>query len=232
MPPVVRWRSLLAPKRGHSLAECEDAIAGDVATGRFAVADGASESYASGEWARLLVDGYVSSGTSPNWLNEPQARWQHEIGQRSSTWYAEEKFAAGAHAAFVGVQVSVEGDEARWGAEAIGDSCLFVMHGDRFESCFPMTQSRDFRRTPLLLNSRDPAPVWDFGMGVLTAGSRLLLASDALAHYLLASAEQHAFIGIDLLLLDEQSFPEWVEHARAMGLLRNDDVALGIVEFA
>jgi len=43
-PGLHRWRALGLPKRGHSAEEYEDAFAGDPKVGRFAVADGASES--------------------------------------------------------------------------------------------------------------------------------------------------------------------------------------------
>ena len=42
--PPLRWRALSLPKQGHATDEYEDAWAADPAAGRFAVADGASES--------------------------------------------------------------------------------------------------------------------------------------------------------------------------------------------
>lgn len=47
------------PKRGSTVAECEDAFACDLARGRFALADGATEGYPSGPWAKMLVDAFV-----------------------------------------------------------------------------------------------------------------------------------------------------------------------------
>jgi hypothetical protein len=213
------------------LLECEDAIAGDPASGRFAIADGASESYASGEWAKLLVDGFVRAGTNRDWLQVPQQRWQDDIGRRASSWYAEEKFTAGAHATFLGVQFTHTDGEANWGAEAVGDSCMFILHDDHLETSFPMSNSSEFTRAPSLLNSHGGSPVWEFGMGALPRGSVLVLASDALAQYLLRSSEQKAFIGQALLHVDDRTFPEWVEASRATGDLRNDDVALGLIEW-
>ena len=51
-PSRLQWQSLSLPKRGHSPEEYEDALAGDPRSGRFAVADGASESSFAGLWAR------------------------------------------------------------------------------------------------------------------------------------------------------------------------------------
>src|SRR5262245_13635898 len=76
MPDLpLHWRSFLVPKDGHALAECEDAIAGDPKLGRFAIADGAAESYASGDWARRLVDAFTKNGPIGNWLAGPRKGW-------------------------------------------------------------------------------------------------------------------------------------------------------------
>jgi hypothetical protein len=73
MPEPLHWRSFLVPKDGHAADECEDAVAGDPAVGRFAVSDGASESFAAGEWARLLVEAFVGGGPAGDWWPGPAA---------------------------------------------------------------------------------------------------------------------------------------------------------------
>src|SRR2546430_11000254 len=60
------------PKRGHGPREYEDAFADNLALGRFAVADGATESAYAGLWARMLVNEFVSTASAepgcwPNW---------------------------------------------------------------------------------------------------------------------------------------------------------------------
>src|SRR5260370_42032120 len=75
-PP--RWRALSVPKHGHTEDEYEDAWAADPDAGRFAVADGASESAFAGLWARLLVEGFVAAPQPPAlllWLAVPRRRW-------------------------------------------------------------------------------------------------------------------------------------------------------------
>ena len=62
-------QTLSLPKRGHSADEFEDAFAFDPAAGRYAVADGASESSFAGLWARLLVEGFIRP--KPGWLLGP-----------------------------------------------------------------------------------------------------------------------------------------------------------------
>lgn len=50
----IRWQGFGVPKRGHSAEEYEDAYAAALQVGRFAVADGASESSFASLWASCL----------------------------------------------------------------------------------------------------------------------------------------------------------------------------------
>ena len=228
----LRWRNYLTPKRGNSAAECEDAIEGDVVDKRFAIADGASESYAAGEFARMLAREYVSNGADREWLIQPRVQWQERFGKGEVAWYAEEKIASGAHATFLGLNVGTEGEHGRWSAVAAGDSCLFVLHEGKLATSFPLDQSSAFNGAPALVRSHGEEPMWEFGMGELHGGDRLLLATDALAQYLLCTSEAGNFAGPALLSIqDADDFAKWVQDARAAGQLKNDDVALGIIEF-
>ncbi|HKB01264.1 MAG TPA: protein phosphatase 2C domain-containing protein [Gemmataceae bacterium] len=227
----LRWRSFLVPKIGHAPDECEDAAAGDRDTGRFAVADGASESYAAGDWARLLVEAFVATGPASDWLTAPREAWQQETAGGAVSWYAEDKFARGGHTTFLGVSVQFTADGAEWEALAVGDSCLLHLRDGACAASFPLTRSTEFNGAPTLVNSRGGNPSWKMGRGTLRAGEALLLATDALAQHLLESAEAGSFAGPALLGLEEDDdFAMWVAMAREAGQLRNDDVALGVLE--
>ncbi len=52
-------RQLLRPKLDHDASECEDAIAFDTQTARFAVADGATEAFHARQWATNLAEHWV-----------------------------------------------------------------------------------------------------------------------------------------------------------------------------
>ncbi|HVK08854.1 MAG TPA: hypothetical protein VM597_08775 [Gemmataceae bacterium] len=225
---ALTWRTYLVPKRGHSATECEDAIAGDPAAGRFAVADGASESYAAGEWARLLVESFVRDGGEGDWLIAPRVAWHDQVVGRAVSWYAEDKFASGGHATFLGLTVTGP----RWTALAAGDANLFVVRDGALDTSFPVETSAGFTGSPPLVRSWGDEPMWEFGLGDLQPGDALLLATDALAQAILASHEAGEFIGPALLALGEpDAFTGWVEAARDGGQLRNDDVALAVLEY-
>src|SRR5205085_10779692 len=93
------------PKAGHRPDENEDAHA--AAGGRFAVADGASEGWASGPWARALAAAYAATppdpDTFPGWL--AAARATFESPATGDSWYAEAKQAQGAFATLLGVTI-------------------------------------------------------------------------------------------------------------------------------
>ena len=67
--------------------------------------------------------------------------------------------------------------------------------------------------------------------GTLLPGEQLLLTTDALAQLLLTTAEEGDFAGPALTELeDDDDFAFWAAMLRDQGRLRNDDVALGVVE--
>jgi hypothetical protein len=232
MPELsVRWRSFLVPKAGHAADECEDAAFGDPGLGRFAVADGASESYAAGDWARLLVEAFVALGPDGDWLKDPRAAWQAQAAGGAVSWYAEDKFARGGHATFLGVCLTPGPDGYEWEATAVGDACLVHVRDGACVGSFPAARSSEFNGNPALVHSRSGVPAWKTERGSIRPGDALLLATDALAQCLLASSEAGAFVGRELLQLEEgDDLALWVAVAREGGRLRNDDVALGIIE--
>src|SRR3954452_15093376 len=117
------WRSFALPKRGHRAEEYEDACAAAPAAGRFAVADGASESSFAGLWARLLVEGFVKEAQKPweetSWLQPLHQRWSAEVNGRPLPWYAEMKRQEGAFATLLGFALRRPD---HWRAVAVADS--------------------------------------------------------------------------------------------------------------
>src|SRR5262249_44305113 len=121
------WHAFQQPKNGHTAEEYEDACAGDPERGRFAVADGASESAFAGSWARILVKAYVKvPGSWSAWLPAARKRWRTQVEGKHLPWYAETKFQEGAQATLLGVAFA----EGVWHAQAVGDCCLFQVRGN------------------------------------------------------------------------------------------------------
>lgn len=239
----VRWQGFGLAKRGNSPDEYEDAYAAAPRAGRFAVADGASESSFTSLWARLLVEGFVhpvkAQDSQVNWLAPLRQRWAAEVDGLSLPWYAEAKREQGAFATFLGLvfrRPTMIGGGGRWRALAVGDSCLFQVRKESLVKAFPVSRSEDFGNRPALLCSRPAANDRERqqqgqSQGRWRAGDRFFLMTDALAEWFL---RQHETDGKPWQALDavvggsepQAAFSAWVEELRLGEALRNDDVTL------
>jgi len=203
----IRWRAFWLPKEGHSAEEYEDAFAVEVASGRFAVADGASESAFARLWARLLVEHFVAqrSVEVPDWhdrLPEVQHQWQEALASRQLPWHAEQKVLYGSFATFLGVEIRSGDSGLQWQAVAVGDSCLFHTRGDQLLYAWPLEKSDQFNDSPRLVGSRTPSDEVNYNRALwklphpdgkdqlqLSSGDRLWLMTDAMAQWFLTEYE-------------------------------------------
>lgn len=239
-------RSFSIEKKGNPPEYNDDSAAADVATGRFAVSDGAAESGFAGVWSRALVRQFVGhSDTSyddwKGWLPQAQKNWLDELRGVTIPYYGEQQFEQGAFATFLGLVVSGQEEAERdWRVVAVGDSCLFHTRGNELLKSFPLVASKQFDRFPKLIGSRSKVDEIaskrskkDSGSG--TGGDRLWLLSDALARWCFVEVEAERSPWNELRDLaaphqtDEQ-FSQWVAEARATRQLENDDVTLLVVE--
>jgi hypothetical protein len=233
------------PRRGNRAEEYEDAYAADARAGRFAVADGASETSFAAQWARLLVGGFVHRPPPPDragtWLGRLRRRWAEEVDGQPLPWYADIKRQQGAYATLLGLVIKHKAG--RWRAQAVGDSCLFQVRGSELVTAFPLTRSVDFNNHPGLLGSRpeagDSRPSARRMYGRWQAGDRFWLMTDALARWFLVGQEagfrpwQHLGEILDgpeggggVGRPTPSALADWVEGLRDAGALRNDDVTL------
>jgi hypothetical protein len=238
----LRTAQLILPKSGSGIEECEDAIGVNSTALRYAVADGATEAFDAGTWARQLAHNWVNDSeavTEP----EPFKSWVGGQGDlfhaswigRPRSWYAEEKALDGSFAAFVGVQFHLEDGPPRWQAIALGDSCLIHCNGEALREVMPVSTYRDFTSTPLLVPSlRDfHAPALSqamTGSGSIEEGDIFLLLSDAAAEWYLKSWEaQRSLLGDLESLLEEggkEELASFFEAERKRARIKDDDIAI------
>ncbi|HLL66904.1 MAG TPA: hypothetical protein VK453_14375 [Micromonosporaceae bacterium] len=247
------------PKRGSTWQEYEDAACvepsratlGERASSWLAaaVADGASEGFLSGTWARDLVNRFAEAGPTaelPATLAAGVAGWnaveadycqgRQEAGDPIA-WYEEDKLRKGAYATIIAARLldgETEG-EGRLDVWALGDACLFHVCDDEMVTAFPITDPDEFGTAPALAPSRpvDRTAV-DRHIGHITTtwrrGDQLLLASDALACWLLsqAAAGEAPWPAMRALHTAEgiTDFAGWVDERRDDGSMRNDDTTL------
>ena len=157
-------------KDGCSPADWEDgagggsfgrAQGGDPPCARFAVADGATETYDSARWANQLIASFMSpeqaDGTGhPDlerdamsaWFKAMQDQWQVDT-PATSDYIEQLKIRQGTLATFVGGQLTgLDGGNPAWHAAALGNSVLFHVRGGRLITHLPALGSGDFDSTP------------------------------------------------------------------------------------
>jgi len=229
------------PKLGNSREEYEDAWAHrqtrTPAGIRVAVADGATESSYAKLWAVLLAESYARSELAGAeffaGLKPARRLWRRRTAGRPLSWFASEKAEQGAFAAFLGVEIDAHTN--RWTALAVGDCCL--MHIDdvgkrmRVVETFPLQKSSEFTMSPYLIGSRSEGESLKdrirISTGSLREGDMLLLATDAMAAWLLKRHEEERPLWKWLYrkLGTPESFAAMVAYGRKNGL-RNDDFTL------
>lgn len=242
----IAYRVFTDPKLGNDPAENEDAAWPSQATAapgtsRYAVADGATESSYSRQWAEVLVRGYAEGATRPgalaNRMESLRERWRAQLPTVALPWYAEQKLQQGAFATLLGVRVTLAPDGAHLRCLAVGDSCLVVVRRDLLALSWPIAQSSQFGLHPALLCSvpleeaRRP-PV--LGRRIrLRAGDSVFLMTDAVAAWFLARAESGERPWHQLQTFgfgEDDAFVQWARDLRTRGLMRNDDVTVSIVQ--
>jgi len=235
----LQLRQLLLPKLDHDASECEDAIAFDIHTARFAVTDGATEAFHAQQWARNLAEHWVRNEATltleefRQWV-ATEGRELHDSWQGLTlSWYSEEKARTGSFAAFVGVEIDLKTPS--WKAIALGDTCLLHCRGGALVKSFPLSRSESFNSTPILVASNAALHESTMSSAVVDSGSCesgdvLLLASDAAASWCLQRFENGDFEADFLTTKDDEELRRFFDSERQAGRIRNDDLAIVRIE--
>ncbi len=244
------------PKAGSSAGECEDAFftqfpsSGDGWLATFAIADGATESILSGQWANILVRQFCKRDRGLPSIDERLLQQAYKVWDRWKRlyllrrvergipiqWYEEPGLEVGAFSTLTGL--TLLSDPFRWIGTAIGDSCLFQVRGGHLRISFPIRHSMDFGHRPELICS-EPSRNADMLDGVhrdggyLREGDHFYLMSDALAGWFLRQHEAGHHPWKELARFQSRSdqvvFEEWVTGLRHEARVRNDDVVLVMI---
>jgi len=236
----INLRQFLHPKTGHTPSECEDAVAYNLGTYRFAVADGATEAFDARNWAQQLVTSWVleenCSSAAEFWdfMTEQGLILSASWSNLKLPWYAEEKARAGSFAAFIGVEIDV--DAGSWQAVALGDSCLIQLRNSKIVEALPISDAAEFNSTPVLAPSNtvlqgEAAQKIVAKTGRLEKGDSFLLLSDAVAAWFFQINENRRLNLLQHFMSlvsngDEKSLAKFLETERSQERLKDDDIAV------
>lgn len=211
----------------------EDQVATDEIRQRFAVSDGASESYDSSRWARLLSTAWVTKeiAATRRGLDHAISEYERASDPASLSWSKKGAFDRGSFATLLGV--SLCGNSAR--VVAIGDSIALAVGLHSGPHTFPYSLPEEFDCRPMLLSTQRQANAALFDRSIargwitrwpLTPGAALLLMTDALGQWLLrhnadacSRATLLGFRHVDDLRL-------FVRSEQSSGAMRRDDTTL------
>lgn len=238
----LQLRQLLLPKLDHAASECEDAIAIDSESCRFAVADGATEAFDARNWAERLAQNWVRNESAltrdefRDWVAAEGRELHDSWSGLSLSWYSEEKARTGSFAAFVGVEIDLRSETPSWNAIALGDACLLHCRRGTLLKSLPLSRSESFNTAPVLVASN--CSMHEAIMeSVVTAsgeckcGDVLLLMSDAAASWYLQSLERNDPRAGDLLTTpQDEELRQFFDEERLAGRIRNDDIAIVRIE--
>jgi hypothetical protein len=209
----------------------EDASTYRSAKGIYVVSDGASESFASRRWARVLVAHYARRPLiDEGWLVQAIADYTTAFNRATMSWSAQAAFDRGSFATLLGLRfdpfgVSILG---------IGDSLAVLDDGVEIRATFPYIEPEQFRTNPLLLSTIFERNAAILGADVSTrwqlAGidcPRLFCMTDALGAWLLSARAERIARLRSLRTRDE--FITLVDEARADGTMRRDDTTLLVI---
>jgi len=227
--------------------EWEDSAACSVRTGRFAVADGATQAYRSGEWAEMLTKAYITSFPAPDgplgpqrdkvireWFGDQVHRWHERVPTATSWWARDAEREQPPSAAFAGLQLTPYEEDADWEATAIGDCCLFQIRHAQRQLSFPLISAAQFNTHPHLLTTA--AGRLDGSLGALQTctgralpGDIFVLATDAASEWLLSLDEYDPRSWGRLGFFGSEEFNQMIFELRAADAIATDDVAVVVI---
>jgi hypothetical protein len=229
LPPVRLW----FPKDAGG--GCEDACAVARRAGIAALSDGASVSFDSRTWARILVRRYAQKPEfDAAWLQAAISDFAGLYDRDALPWMHQAAFDRGSFASLLGVTDLGDGHIR---VLAIGDSIAALCDGDRIIASFPYTAPEQFDQRPRLLstNSAENAFLAEVAPADLSItwnlrdckSPYLLCMTDALGHWLLSHRhERPSPVAMLRQIRSPAEFKRFVLGERRSGRLRRDDTTL------
>jgi hypothetical protein len=172
----------------------EDSFDRDMEGSVFALADGASESYDSQTWARMLVHKYVENPNfNGEWVSEVQQIYQSSVDFNALSWSKQLAYERGSFATLLGLKLSNENKVAD--IFSVGDSLAVHIRDGVCIRSFPFQYPEQFDARPELLSTlrhqnkftqddlfviSDHSEKWD-----LMTGDLIFMFTDAIGQWFL-----------------------------------------------
>lgn len=117
-----------------------------------AVSDGATNSYNSKAWAKLIVNRFIRNPkVNTEWVNSIIDKFNSLNNNANMSWSQLAAFEKGSFASLLGVEHHFEDKTVN--VLAIGDSFAILLDGTKFIDSFPYSSSEEFNQRPELLST-------------------------------------------------------------------------------
>jgi hypothetical protein len=240
--------TLTQEKGEHTPLTYEDAPLAHPDQGLFALADGAGTTLFSREWARFLVQQYIST---PFFSANPfELQWWIELAQKgfakqeldvtSLPWTLQKKAREGSASTFAALCItSVQAASVSAQAFVLGDTCIFIgKEATQTVHAFPLLETAEFEKAPNCFSSlprkfsRSHHRCLSHQVQ-LCGNDIIILATDAVARWLLshtdASTRWRAFQG--LAGMSETTWGPFIIGCRERREMADDDSTIIVVRF-
>jgi hypothetical protein len=238
------------PKHSGFPEANEDEVRACDARQVYVLSDGASESYNSALWARVIVEAWFTSPPRRaylRWLRNAIKEYEYRSDTTNMSWSQEAAFARGSFASLLALNWTQEFDLQ---VTAVGDTVVLLVADGQVCWSFPYTNAAQFRDRPHLLSTileLNLTPYFIRAVRAIIANEsagpchasvplhagderRLLCATDAFGAWLLADGEhQSDRLQRILNISSEEALVALVEEERAAGTMRRDDTTLLIL---
>jgi hypothetical protein len=210
----------------------EDVFAISEKVARAAIADGASESYDSGKWAKLLAHAFVlEPNVSPRWLQTLVSYYTSQTDFDALSWSAQAAFERGSFSTLLGIELLPEEHAVR--VLAVGDSIALQTRQQTIVTAFPFNNPDTFACRPELLSTKsrnnvfftEPFVSRSWTRWQLYDGDNVYLMTDAVGEWILKGGAGTNLRELELVRTYDD-FAELVLWLRRVRRIRLDDSTL------
>jgi hypothetical protein len=215
----------------------EDSYDVRITDGRVALSDGASESFDSKTWARIVTSQFVDDpALNPSWLDNCVKRYIDQFDLQALSWSKQASFDRGSYATLLGAEVFPE--KQAIDVMAVGDTICAVIEDEALIATFPYDQYEQFQQRPEIFSTIPSNNAFVSGSDFYAKHFRtflvrpnrktsLLCMTDALGEWALRShAGGEPKWSLLLAISTTSKLEELVEVERAAKRMRTDDVTL------
>lgn len=210
----------------------EDAFQCSLDGNVFALSDGASESYDSKSWAKMLVNQFIENQQfNYQWVLDSQAQYESSVDFQALSWSKQLAFDRGSFATLLAL-TSSEGDICS--IFSIGDCLAVLIRGNKCIDSFPFKSPEQFDARPELLstisnlNAFTQDGIFELSEHLtnwkIENGDVILMMTDAVGQWFLRETElENNSIKNLLALCDENVFQDLICSLRNERRIKLDD---------